>query len=354
MDAADGIWRTWINGTTATSAQFGTNGTFAQLNHTYVFRARARDAAGNLFGGSDFTLNGMASTIVLGGDVSASYYTATAASEITLPKPVDSKIELVWPHDNLTVTKATKANIGAYLFNQGTTTSVSQSFDRPVVLYRSINTGVEEEVTIGKKTSTTKGSVKFPVWEFNDIDVSAARDESQKFFFRTAPEGMDSASNVWAHGTDARTNFPKTDVPTGILRNPPAIVDGKVEIVWPHNNATVEKATKANIGVYLFGHGGLESVPMDYDRSVKLLRSFGNGLQEVIATGTRTLKTENGITYPVWQFNDIDVSAARDGKTQYFFRVAVDGVKTYSNVWVHAKDARTIAPTTDTPTGVMP
>jgi hypothetical protein len=138
------------------------------------------------------------------------------------------------------------------------------------------------------------------------------------------------------------------------MRTPPSIVDGKIEIVWPQDNLPVDKATKANIGVYLFGHGSLDSVPSTYDRPVKLLRTLNTGVEQEIATGTKTMKTENGISYPIWQFNDIDVSAARDGSTQYYFRVAIDGAKTYSNVWVHGKDARTIFPNPDVPTGVLP
>lgn len=355
MDAAEGVWRDWITNTTKTSAQFGTNATFAQLNHIYLFRARARDAAGNLLGGYDYPSNAMASTVVLRGEVTSNPPSlpppAPATRAVT---SVDAKIQIVWPHGNLPVKRASKANIGAYVFEQESLTSVNPVFDRPVKLFRALNNGVEEEVAVGQKTFTAKGSLTFPVWEFNDVDVSQARDSLNKYFFRVAVEGINSSGNVWAHGSDARTHFPKTDIPTGILSAAPTAVDGKIEIVWPHGNLPVDEATKVNVGVYLFGHGTLNSVPGNYDRPVRLLKMLNNGVEREVALGEKVMRTEGGITFPTWQFNDVDVSAARDGVSKYYFRVSVDGVRTYSNVWSHGEDARTYFPKPDEPTAVSP
>ncbi len=355
MDASEGLWRNWITNTTTTSALFGVDSTFAQLNPTYVFRARARDAAGNLLGGYDHPANGMASTVVLGGNV--------VGNPPSLPPPaptprwlthLDAKIPIVWPHGNLPVTQASKANIGTYIFERKTLTSVNSAFDRPARLFRARNNDVEEELGPGQKSLAVGGLLKFPVWQFNDVDVSQARDPLNKYFFRVSVEGVTTSGNIWAHGADARTYFPQTDVPTGTLKAAPLAVDGKIEIVWPQGNLPVDKAGKANIGVYLFGHGTLNSVPADYDRPVKLLRGLNNDAEQEVAVGVRVMKTEKGITYPTWQFNDVDVSAARDGLSKYYFRVSVDGVRTYGNVWSHGKDARTYFPKPDQPTAVLP
>lgn len=356
LDAGEGAWRDWITNTTTTSAQFGTGSTFTQLNHTYVFRTRARDVAGNLLGGYDYPANGMASTVVLTGTV--------VSDPPPLPPPpprtprgpieVDAKIQIVWPHESKPVSQATQANIAAYVFGRKSTTSVNPVFDRPLRLYRARNNDPEQEVAIGQKTTSVHGLLKFPVWQFNDVDVSEARDPLNKYFFRVAVEGVNSLGNVWSHGSDARTYFPRTDTPTEVLTQAPSAVDAKIEIVWPHDNLPVEKATRANIGVYLFERGTLKSVPADYNRTVRLWRALNNEIEQEVAVGEKTMKTEKGLTFPTWQFNNVDVSAARDGQSKYYFRVTVDGVRAYSNVWSHGKDARTYFPKPDEPTAVAP
>ncbi|MCL5961592.1 MAG: endo-1,4-beta-xylanase [Chloroflexi bacterium] len=355
MDASDGVWRDWITNTITSSAQFGTGSTFTQLNHTYVFRARARDAAGNLLGGYDYSSNGMASTVVLGGSVTNNPPPLPPPAPAPRgPGEVDAKIQIVWPHDNKPVDQATRANIGAYVFNRNGLVSVNPSFDRPAKLYRARNNDVEEEVATGTKDFITRGLLKFPVWQFNDVDVSFARDRLNKLFFRVAVEGANSFGNIWSHGADARTYFPLTDVPAKVLSAPPSMVDAKIEIVWPQDNLPVEKAARANVGVYLFEHGTLNSLPLDYDRPVRLWQTLNNNVEKPAAVGVRTTKTEKGITFPIWEFNDVDVSAARDGLSKYYLRVSVDGVRTYSNVWSHGKDARTNFPKADEPSGVLP
>jgi hypothetical protein len=262
-------------------------------------------------------------------------------------------VQIVWPQENKPVAEATKVNIGAYVFAPKSLTSVSPAFDRPVRLYRARNNNPEEEVGIGNKTASVNGILKFPVWQFNDIDVSDARDPLNKYFFRVAVEGINSLGNIWSHGADGRTYFPKTDTPTSVLSAAPSVVDAKIEIVWPHDNLPVDKATGANIGVYLFEHGTLKSVPVDYSRPVRLWRTVNNEVEQEVSVGEKVMKTENGVTFPTWQFNNVDVSAARSG-AKYYFRVTVDGVRTYSNVWSHGKDARTYFPKPDEPTAVSP
>jgi hypothetical protein len=54
-------------------------------------------------------------------------------------------------------------------------------------------------------------------------------------------------------------------------------------------------------------------------------------------------------SYPVWDFDNIDVSAARDPRSRWTFWVEVDGRLTYSNVWIHGIDGRTYFPVVDQP-----
>jgi hypothetical protein len=60
-----------------------------------------------------------------------------------------------------------------------------------------------------------------------------------------------------------------------------------------------------------------------------------------VVTGT------NGLKFLAWDFNDVDVSAANDPLNRLYFWVTVDGITTYSNIWAHGADARTLFPQPD-------
>ncbi|MBX6771614.1 MAG: hypothetical protein IRY83_07800 [Chloroflexi bacterium] len=341
-DLADGTWHDWLTGTTATTGLFGNGSLALQSGHIYEFRARARDAAGHLIDGQDYPARALAATVVIGGNV------------IRPPAKTDTKIEIVWPQGNRPVSQATRANITAAMFAHGTTTSVSPSFSGTLRLWRSLNNGVGEPVATGVKRLAQAGSFSYPVWDFNDVDVSAARDPKNKYYFWVTIDGQATNSNIWAHGADARTYFPQQDVPTAVLDALPTAVDAKIEIVWPHDNQPVTQATLANIGVAVFAHGTLQSVPTNANLIVRLYRAVNNGPLELVGSGDKVVQTRGGITFPTWQFNDVDVSPARDPRNRIYFWVQVAGIPTYSNVWTHGADARTYFPHQDVPTGVAP
>jgi hypothetical protein len=338
-DAADGVWHDWLTATAATDAQFGDGGFQLQSGHSYEFRSRAHDASGNLVG-PDYQTLPLASTVVIGGNV-----TKPAAA-------LDAKLEILWPHGNLPVSKASQANLTALLVDHGTLTSVSTTVTTTLHLWESVDGGVGAPVVTGTKRLVTTGSLTYPVWDFNDVDVSAAESPQHHLAFWIAADGPKVNSNVWSHGSDARTYFPQQDAPTDVLSQPPSAVDAKIEIVWPHGNLPVSQTTQVNVGVDLFAHGSLSSVPPNYAPVVRLYRAIGNGPFELVAVGDRVLQTANGLTYPTWQFNDVDVSAARDPHTRVSFRADVVGVTTFANLWTHGADARTSLPKQEVPTGV--
>src|SRR5690606_23470364 len=109
----------------------------------------------------------------------------------------------------------------------------------------------------------------------------------------------------------------------------------------------VRDATLANITAMLFRPSTLISAPGDWNPTVRLYRSLDNGVAEEVAVGVKRLVTQNGLTYPVWDFNNVDVSPARDPAHKLMFTLAVDGVETRSNVWLHGADGRTIFPAWD-------
>ncbi len=271
---------------------------------------------------------------------------------------VDAKIQIVFPHNNAPVTEANLANIGAFLFTPGTTIPVPCAFDRTVRLWRALNNNPAEPIAVGTKVIRNVAGRTFPAWEFNNVDVSAARNPNNKlFFFVTVgdqPSGTNS--NVWVHGADPRTIFPFQDVPSAVLPWPtdPAQLDAKIEIVFPHNNLPVRQATLANIGTDIFRRGTLQSVDFSRNPFVHLIRSLNADVATYGATNDqRITATTGGVAHPRWVHNDVDVSAATTGTPPnlILFRSLIDDpfISTFPTVWAHGADVRTFFPIQDVP-----
>ncbi len=256
------------------------------------------------------------------------------------PGAIDTRIQIVWPHGGAPVTVAEKANVGAYLVRRGTLRPGPCQWHPTVYLWRAVNNDTARIVATGRRQDYGL------LWEFNNVDVAAARDPHNRIYFFLSVAGTPARTNIWAHAADARTYFPRQDVPTG-SSSLGATVDAKIEIVWPHDNAPVREARRANITAALFAPGTLRSAPTDSHLTVRLYRAVNNGLAEEVAEGHKRLVTRGGITYPVWDFNNVDVSAARDPANKCYFYLSVDGKQTYTNVWVHGVDARTYFPRWD-------
>ncbi len=264
---------------------------------------------------------------------------------------IDAKVEIVWPHGGAPVEKADKANITAFLFYHGSTLSVPCEFDRTVSLWAALDNEPVDLVAIGKRRTADFGGRLLPVWDFNDIDVSAAQNPLSKLYFQVRVEGGEVFSNVWVHGADARTRLPNPMEPTEVLDTPPETVDARVQIVWPHDDAPVEEADLANVTVALFAHGTVASVPVDWEPRVFLYRALNNDVGVKVGEGTKRVVKSQGLKYPVWDFNDVVVSPARDPKNKIHFWAEVEGVPTFPTFWTHGIDARTYFPEPDVPRG---
>lgn len=327
-------WRPWLVATDVTRAAFGGE-TPVTRDRVYAFRARIT--------GEAWPAAPLASIYIVGGQ--------------TWPPPkaeVDATIQIVWPHGNAPVASAKKANLAINVFRAGSAASVGPQWGAPPRLLRAIDNDVEQEVGIARARVVKRGALEYPLWEVNDVDVAAANDPNRKVYFRLAMDGKREATSVWAHGADGRTILPKPKEPVAVLAAMPAAVDARIQIVWPHGGAPVEKADRANIAAYLFEQGGDAAIPTTFDGQVILYRSINNGPGEPVALGDKELRSVGGVTYPRWIFNDIDVSAARDKSARIFFRVEVSGVPYFANVWAHAADARTFVPKPLEPTSVAP
>ena len=283
----------------------------------------------------------------------------TAADARPTPSAIRAKIEIVWPHGGVPVREADLANITAYLIVEpsssasGLPAPPACDWNPTVRLWAALNADPARRVAVGQKRMVTIDGRTFPVWDFNDVDVRAARDPANKLTFFATVDGVRTLRNVWTHAADARTVFPQTDVPTGTLSRRPAGLDSRIEIVWPHDNLPPEQATLANITAYLFAPGTLQTIPPDvsWTPTAKLHWSLNADTERMPGTGIagvpRTITASNGVEFQAWDFNDVDISAARETLNRLYFWVTVDDTATFPNVWSHAVDARTVFPQPD-------
>lgn len=150
------------------------------------------------------------------------------------PSSVDAMVQIVWPHDESgqeqPVAQAELVNVGVDLFahplvpepisSGHRVKTVDFDFSQPVRLLRALNDGFLEPVGQGERVSHTTPRrnpsyriFDYPRWVLNDVDVSAARDPVNKYYFAVKVDGIETHTTIWAHGADARTYFPTRDVP---------------------------------------------------------------------------------------------------------------------------------------------
>jgi len=270
---------------------------------------------------------------------------------------VDASLAILWPHANAPVTEAQRGNLTAYLLQGGTRWAVACDFAAEVTLWQAQNNDPARPVATGIRRLAEFAGRRVPVWDFNDVDISAARDGVTKLYFSARVAELACRSNLWAHGNDARTYMPQPfqaelDLPV-TADGAPAEVDARIQILWPHGGAAISQAALANISVDLFMHGtALRLAPATFGQpwqpAVWLVRAVDNAVGERVARGAPRIEP-NGAAH--WDFNDVDVSPARNPASKVHFWIEVDGARTYSNFWTHGLDARTYLPNPEPPLG---
>lgn len=272
--------------------------------------------------------------------------------DIRLALPtVDAKIAILWPHGDATVSEARLANLTAHLTFPDSRVAVPCGFAHPVTLWQALNNEPAAQVAVGAPRLAEFGGRRVPVWDFNDVDVSAARDPRNKLYFTVRVEGFPYRSNVWVHGVDARTFMPDQYLPereeSVSAGSAPAAVDARIQILWPHGSAPVAEARLANLSVDLFARGTRQRLlaTATWQPAVWLVRAQNNDPGQRVARGAPRWQ---GATASRWDFNDIDVSPARDPGSKLHFWVEIDGLPAHTNFWTHGVDARTYLPNPDT------
>jgi uncharacterized protein YkwD len=107
--------------------------------------------------------------------------------------PLVATILSVWPRDGLPVALAPSVNVSAHLAVRDTGTSVPPDFSRRVLLLESLNGGPDAVAAAGLKRPDDA------VWDFNNVDVSRARQAGNSYRFRVAVDGADTQSSSWDH-----------------------------------------------------------------------------------------------------------------------------------------------------------
>ncbi|MCD6289945.1 MAG: hypothetical protein J7M34_05525 [Anaerolineae bacterium] len=268
--------------------------------------------------------------------------------------PVVAKVEIVWPHGSLPVDQATLANITAYIFTDDQMSPPPCDWNPTVRLWVGENNQPVRPLMEGQRRLFTLNGRTFPVWDFNDVDVSIARLPKNKLYFFATVDGIPTRHNIWAHAADGRTFAPNVKRPTGVVVARPDAIDAHIQIVWPHDNAPVTEAKLVNITVLPTKQGTWLAIPPDLGwRPALRLHWSVNAEAEPdfdhTLVGTPRVVNDNGLSYLVWDFNDVDVSLARDPKNRYYFWVTADDIPVTSNVWAHGADARTYFPQMDVP-----
>ncbi|MCX7707260.1 MAG: hypothetical protein N2204_04555, partial [Anaerolineae bacterium] len=160
---------------------------------------------------------------------------------------------------------------------------------------------------------------------------------------------------------DARTYLPLPAQATAEqpvnARTAPEALDARIQILWPHGGATVAQANLANLSADLFVSRSLIRLGPDpaadqpWNPEVWLVAARNNEPGERVCRGVLRVD-ERGAAH--WDFNDVDVSPARNPENKLHFWIEVDGHRTHSNFWTHGLDARTYLPNPETPLGDCP
>jgi hypothetical protein len=115
----------------------------------------------------------------------------------------------------------------------------------------------------------------------------------------------------------------------------PDTVAAPLQVVWPHDGAPITQATGANLTALVLDAKTNGPIPCRWNPTVRLMASVDGGAARAVAAGARRMVSENGVTYPVWDFNNVDVTAATRG-AEIDFWIDVDGAADTGPRWRYA------------------
>lgn len=113
----------------------------------------------------------------------------------------------------------------------------------------------------------------------------------------------------------------------------PTAVSAPIQVVWPRDGAT------ANVTGILLIPGSNTPVPCRFNPTVHLYASVDGGPTLDMGVGAKRMITQDGTTYPTWDFNGVDISAAAGSNKTIDFWLDVGGVATAASRWTYASSA---------------
>jgi len=278
---------------------------------------------------------------------------APPSPPLTTTDAIDARVQIVWPHGGASVVEAELANVGLRLFSRGSLVLPPCDWTPSVSVWQAINT--EPATPLAEAEQRLAKDNPIPYWELNDVDVSAAQDPQTKLYFMIGVDEASTETSVWAHGADPRTYFPVQDTPSGFASSIPDQLDARIQIVWPHDGQgherPVAEADWVNVTVALYASGTQLSVPPNWDpQSITLYGAWNQSVGRPISTEAEGRLVQRGaMTFPVWDFNNIDVRRALSPENNLYLWVQVEDKVTHPTIWAHGVDARTAFPMEDEP-----
>ena len=109
----------------------------------------------------------------------------------------------------------------------------------------------------------------------------------------------------------------------------PLSVDAPIQVVWPRDPRA------ANVSGVLLSPGTTQPVPCRWNPTVRLYASVDGGPTVLAGTAAKRLVSQDGLSYPVWDFNAVDISPAAQGKSIDFW-LDVNGVATHATRWTYS------------------
>jgi hypothetical protein len=109
----------------------------------------------------------------------------------------------------------------------------------------------------------------------------------------------------------------------------PTAVDAPIQVVWPRD------AISANVTGVLLWTNTSQAVPCRWNPTVRLYASIDGGPAVNLGIGARRLLNQDGLSYPVWDFNAVDIAAAAQGKSIDLW-MDVNGIATNATRWTYS------------------
>ncbi len=265
-----------------------------------------------------------------------------------LPSRILAKIEALWPSG------PQRVSARVYLFADQSLIPPPCGWEPTVRLWGAARNAPARLLGVGQKRMVEDKGRRFPAWDFMGLDVGALGGAGTPMHFFASVDGVNTVHNVVSIGQDVRTLNVAESEPTGLVRAPQTQVDAIINILWPHDGVPVAQAERANLTATIFAAGTRLAFPagMSWTPTVRLhwaVNDMVDGTGGTGIIGSPREVSRNGIRYLVWDFNNVNVSAARNPDNRMVFWLSVDGAETHSSVWVHSVDGRPILLTADLP-----